>query len=130
MLMSFPLSVFARWSERRLAAEGKTYAMIETRDLQKNFGSLQVLRGVTLSVAEGEVAAIIGPSGGGKSTFLRCLNGLERFEAGQVRIGQHTLTAGKSRSHCPRDRSRRAASNWAWCSSSSICSRISPCWAT
>ncbi len=68
--------------------------MIETRDLQKNFGSLKVLRGVSLSVAEGEVAAIIGPSGGGKSTFLRCLNGLDTFDAGQVRVGQHTLPPG------------------------------------
>jgi ABC-type polar amino acid transport system ATPase subunit len=68
--------------------------MIETRDLQKSFGALRVLRGVTLSVAEGEVAAIIGPSGGGKSTFLRCLNGLDAFDAGEVRIGQHILAPG------------------------------------
>jgi ABC-type polar amino acid transport system ATPase subunit len=68
--------------------------MIETRELQKSFGSLRVLRGVSLSVAEGEVAAIIGPSGGGKSTFLRCLNGLDTFDAGEVRVGQHTLAPG------------------------------------
>src|SRR5262249_24886394 len=69
-------------------------AMIETRDLCKNHGSLSGLRGVSLSVAEGEVAAIIGPSGGGKSTFLRCLNGLEEFHSGEVRVGQFTLTPG------------------------------------
>ena len=68
--------------------------MIETIDLHKSHGSLQVLRGVSLAVAEGEVAAIIGPSGGGKSTFLRCLNGLEPFQAGEVRIGQQRLAAG------------------------------------
>jgi ABC-type polar amino acid transport system ATPase subunit len=68
--------------------------MIETIDLYKSHGSLQVLRGVSLSVAEGEVAAIIGPSGGGKSTFLRCLNGLEVFQAGEVRIGDQTLSCG------------------------------------
>ena len=45
-------------------------------------------------MAEGEVAAIIGPSGGGKSTFLRCLNGLEPFQAGEVRIGERTLSPG------------------------------------
>jgi polar amino acid transport system ATP-binding protein len=60
--------------------------MIEVNGLCKRFGTIEVLRGLTLSVAAGEVAAIIGPSGGGKSTFLRCLNGLESFEAGTVAI--------------------------------------------
>lgn len=68
--------------------------MIETRDLHKSFGPLKVLRGVSLTVNEGEVAAIIGPSGGGKSTFLRCLNGLEVFDGGEVRVGQHSLAPG------------------------------------
>jgi ABC-type polar amino acid transport system ATPase subunit len=68
--------------------------MIETRDLHKNHGSLKVLRGVSLRVELGEVAAIIGPSGGGKSTFLRCLNGLESFEAGEVHIGGRILSPG------------------------------------
>jgi polar amino acid transport system ATP-binding protein len=68
--------------------------MIETIDLHKSHGALNVLRGISLTVAEGEVAAIIGPSGGGKSTFLRCLNGLESFQAGEVRIGQQRLAAG------------------------------------
>ena len=49
-------------------------------------GALEVLRGISLQVRRGEVAAIIGPSGGGKSTFLRCLNGLERFQGGSVGI--------------------------------------------
>src|SRR4051812_4152545 len=60
--------------------------MIEVHRLVKWHGSIEVLRGVSLSVDRGEVAAIIGPSGGGKSTFLRCLNGLERFQAGRVEI--------------------------------------------
>jgi ABC-type polar amino acid transport system ATPase subunit len=60
--------------------------MIEVHDLVKRHGTLDVLRGVTLSVARGEVAAVIGPSGGGKSTFLRCLNGLEVFQGGVVTI--------------------------------------------
>jgi polar amino acid transport system ATP-binding protein len=75
--------------------------MIETRSLHKNHGQLQVLRGISLAVAEGEVAAIIGPSGGGKSTFLRCLNGLESFQAGEVRIGQHTLLPGNHARNSP-----------------------------
>ncbi len=53
----------------------------------------EILRGVSLSVAQGEVAAIIGPSGGGKSTFLRCLNGLERFQSGRVLIDGVCLCA-------------------------------------
>lgn len=68
--------------------------MIQTVDLFKNHGSLQVLRGISLAVSQGEVAAIIGPSGGGKSTFLRCLNGLEPFQSGQVQVGERTLSPG------------------------------------
>src|SRR5579875_1213022 len=60
--------------------------MIEVRDLVKNHTSLRVLDGVSLTVRRGEVAVIVGPSGGGKSTLLRCINGLETFEQGQVRV--------------------------------------------
>src|SRR5437764_6786124 len=60
--------------------------MIEVRRLVKSHGELRVLDGVSLTVARGEVAAIIGPSGGGKSTLLRCINGLEPFQAGEVRV--------------------------------------------
>ena len=48
--------------------------MIRTVDLRKSFGQLQVLKGVSQTIQKGEVVSIIGPSGGGKSTFLRCLN--------------------------------------------------------
>lgn len=58
--------------------------MIEVRNLYKNFGKLQVLRGVSLKVARGEVVVIIGPSGSGKSTFLRCLNYLETPTSGEI----------------------------------------------
>jgi polar amino acid transport system ATP-binding protein len=68
-------------------------SMIEAQDLVKRHGALEVLRGVTLSVDRGEVAVIIGPSGGGKSTFLRCLNGLERFEGGSVTVDGLRLDA-------------------------------------
>ncbi|MCK6459239.1 MAG: amino acid ABC transporter ATP-binding protein [Planctomycetes bacterium] len=65
--------------------------MIEVKGLVKRFGRAEILSGITLSVAAGEVAAVIGPSGGGKSTFLRCINGLEPFDAGEVRVGEHRL---------------------------------------
>ena len=58
--------------------------MIRTVDLRKSFGQLQVLKGVSQTIQKGEVVSIIGPSGGGKSTFLRCLNLLEKPESGQI----------------------------------------------
>lgn len=59
-------------------------ALIRVEDLKKNFGTLEVLKGITEEIHEGEVVSIIGPSGSGKSTFLRCLNLLEAPTAGKV----------------------------------------------
>jgi polar amino acid transport system ATP-binding protein len=58
--------------------------MIELRDVHKSFGKVEVLKGITASVGKSEVVCIIGPSGSGKSTILRCVNGLESYEAGDV----------------------------------------------
>ena len=58
--------------------------MIKTVDLHKSFGKLHVLQGVNETINKGEVVTVIGPSGGGKSTFLRCLNLLEVPEKGQI----------------------------------------------
>lgn len=58
--------------------------IIRVEKLEKFFGKLEVLKGITESIYEGEVIAIIGPSGGGKSTFLRCLNCLEEPSGGKV----------------------------------------------
>lgn len=66
--------------------------MIEVTNLVKRHGTNEVIRGISMKVAKGEVDAIIGPSGGGKSTFLRCLNALEPFQGGEVRIGEHVMT--------------------------------------
>lgn len=73
--------------------------MIDVRNLIKSHGSLRVLDGVSLSVRRGEVAAVIGPSGGGKSTLLRCINGLESFEGGEVHVDEVVLqpASGTSR---------------------------------
>lgn len=68
--------------------------MIEVRGLVKRRGGEEVLRGITLEVGRGEVAVVIGPSGGGKSTFLRCLNGLETFDGGTVEVDGHRLEGG------------------------------------
>lgn len=68
--------------------------MIRVKELVKRHGSQDVLRGITLDVARGEVVAVIGPSGGGKSTFLRCLNGLEILDGGTVEMNGTRLEAG------------------------------------
>jgi len=60
--------------------------MIELAGVSKSFGAHEVLRGVSLKVARSEVVCIIGPSGSGKSTLLRCVNFLEPYDAGEVRI--------------------------------------------
>ena len=66
--------------------------MITVKNLFKRHGTLDVIKGISLEVKAGEVAAVIGPSGGGKSTFLRCINGLEPFQGGEVQVGSYTLT--------------------------------------
>nr|WP_216620999.1 amino acid ABC transporter ATP-binding protein [Brevibacillus borstelensis] len=66
--------------------------IIQVTDLKKNYGSLQVLKGITTQVAEREVVCVIGPSGSGKSTFLRCLNQLEEMTAGRIVIDGHDLS--------------------------------------
>ena len=60
--------------------------MIEIRALRKSFGAHEVLRGVDLTVGRSEVVCLIGPSGSGKSTLLRCINFLESYDAGEVRV--------------------------------------------
>lgn len=58
--------------------------LLVVKDLKKSFGKLNVLTGVNVTIHEGEVVAVIGPSGGGKSTFLRCLNLLEQPTSGHI----------------------------------------------
>ncbi len=58
--------------------------MIKIKDLKKNFGDLEVLKGVDLEVQKGEVLVVIGPSGSGKSTLLRCINRLEEPTGGEI----------------------------------------------
>ena len=61
-------------------------SIIQVKGLKKNFGALQVLKGVDAAIEEHEVVCIIGPSGSGKSTFLRCLNRLEEITEGEILI--------------------------------------------
>ena len=66
--------------------------IIKTVNLHKSFGDLHVLQGVNQTIHKGEVISIIGPSGGGKSTFLRCLNLLEKPEKGQILFNGEDIT--------------------------------------
>ncbi|WGR93727.1 amino acid ABC transporter ATP-binding protein [Bradyrhizobium sp. ISRA443] len=60
--------------------------MIELKDVHKSFGKVEVLKGISASVARSEVVCIIGPSGSGKSTILRCINGLESYDRGEISV--------------------------------------------
>jgi polar amino acid transport system ATP-binding protein len=60
--------------------------MIEVRNLRKSYGDLEVLKDISFTVEKGEVVVVVGPSGSGKSTMLRCINLLEEFEGGEIRI--------------------------------------------
>ncbi|MFS7398013.1 amino acid ABC transporter ATP-binding protein [Carnobacterium maltaromaticum] len=65
---------------------------LNVQELQKSYGSLEVLKGLNLEVQEGEVVCLIGPSGSGKSTFLRCMNHLEEINGGTIIIDGYDLT--------------------------------------
>lgn len=69
---------------------------IKVDELQKSFGKLEVLKGISTTIKAGEVVAIIGPSGSGKSTFLRCMNLLETPSGGKVWIGDQDITDKKT----------------------------------
>lgn len=68
---------------------------ISAKNLKKRYGSLEVLKDISVEVTEGEVLCIIGPSGSGKSTFLRCLNGLEQIQSGSITILGEELVNNK-----------------------------------
>ena len=79
-------------------------AFLEVKNITKQFGNVSVLKGIDLSVEKGEVVSVIGSSGGGKTTFLRCLNFLEQPNTGTIQIGdemcfdaEETYTEGQIR---------------------------------
>ncbi|HEV3342075.1 MAG TPA: amino acid ABC transporter ATP-binding protein [Pirellulales bacterium] len=73
--------------------------LISIRGLTKSFGPRKVLDGVDLSIHAGETLVVLGPSGGGKSTLLRCINGLNDWDSGQIQVGPHTIKAAESRTN-------------------------------
>ena len=81
-------------SDRPVVPPGKP--LLEVEDLHKSFGALRVLKGITTTILKGEVVVVIGPSGGGKSTFLRCLNLLETPTSGRIWFGGEEIVSGGS----------------------------------
>lgn len=70
--------------------------MIEFRNVNKWFGSFQVLKDINLLVHQGEVVVVCGPSGSGKSTLIRCINGLERIQSGEIVVDGMSLNNPKT----------------------------------
>jgi len=69
--------------------------VIKIQDLRKNFGKVEVLKGISTTIQKGEIIAIIGPSGSGKSTFLRCINLLETPTSGHIWVNEAEVTNPK-----------------------------------
>jgi len=94
-------------------------SLVELKDVVKRYGVNTVLNGVSLSIETGEIIAVIGRSGSGKSTMLRCVNGLEPIQGGTVAFDGTIVND-------PRPTSANCASMSASCSRASTSSRTSP----
>jgi polar amino acid transport system ATP-binding protein len=68
-----------------------TEVVMQAEDVHKSFGRLEVLKGVSLELTKGETVCIIGPSGGGKTTFIRCINHLEKIDSGRIVVNGHLI---------------------------------------
>ncbi|MFL5200612.1 MAG: ATP-binding cassette domain-containing protein, partial [Microvirga sp.] len=79
------------------SASSEAASAVSVNNLRKSFGNLEVLKGVSLSAKEGDVISILGASGSGKSTMLRCINMLEVPDSGDIRIGGETIGLKKGR---------------------------------
>ena len=75
--------------------KGNSMSLVSIQDVRKSFGTVEVLKGVSVEVGRGDVVAVIGKSGSGKSTLLRCINGLETYDDGCITVGG--IDVGKSR---------------------------------
>ena len=71
-------------------------AIVEIAGLHKHYGRFHALRGIDLSIAPGEVVVVVGPSGSGKSTLIRCINLLEDYKRGEVRVDGEKVVRGKA----------------------------------
>lgn len=78
--------------------------MIEIQNIHKSFGPHEVLKGVSVSIPQGEIICVIGPSGSGKSTLLRCINGLERYDQGSIQVDGLVVDGSEKSIHAIRSR--------------------------
>ena len=101
--------------------------VVQIRGVGKSFGDHRVLQGVDLDVNRGEVVTIIGPSGSGKTTLLRCINLLELYDEGSIRLDGTEVgyreSEGAAADVAVSASWRRSAPRPAWSSRCSICSR-------
>ena len=77
--------------------EQKQTPALEVHDLHKSFGEVEVIKGISLSSQKGDVISILGSSGSGKSTFLRCINLLETYHQGDVYVGDELIKMKQGR---------------------------------
>jgi polar amino acid transport system ATP-binding protein len=83
--------------------------IVDARDVQKFFGRLHVLKGISLSVQRRETVVVIGASGSGKTTFLRCINHLEKIQAGRIFVNGHLIGYREQNGKLVEDKERNIA---------------------
>jgi polar amino acid transport system permease protein len=86
-----PLALTREDRAKRAATIARNNIAVDVKDLRKSYGAQSVLNGLDMTVRVGEVLALLGPSGSGKSTLLRCINHLENWDSGTVRVGGRRL---------------------------------------
>ncbi|MET1029094.1 MAG: amino acid ABC transporter ATP-binding protein [Dongiaceae bacterium] len=90
-------------------AASQSNVIVEAVDVHKSFGNLQVLKGVSLTVHRQEVVVIVGASGSGKTTFIRCINHLEKIHQGRILVNGHLIGYREVRGRLIEDRERNIA---------------------
>jgi polar amino acid transport system ATP-binding protein len=83
--------------------------VVEARDVHKSFGRLHVLKGVSMTVKRAEVVVVIGASGSGKTTFIRCINHLEKIQQGRILVNGHLIGYREVDGRLVEDRERNIA---------------------
>src|ERR1700744_4877185 len=83
--------------------------IVEAIDVEKSFGDVKVLKGVSLSVRRQEVVVIVGASGSGKTTFIRCINHLEKIQQGRIFVNGHLIGYREAKGRLVEDREKNIA---------------------
>ncbi|GLS21376.1 ATP-binding protein [Labrys miyagiensis] len=89
--------------------QGSSQWVVEAEEVEKWFGPAQVLKGVSLTVKRGEVVVIVGASGSGKTTFVRCINHLEKIQKGRIMVNGHLIGYREARGRLIEDSERNIA---------------------